>query len=306
MKKHQRWFIAGMLLCVLLLAACSTQTDTADETDKTDIVEKTEKNETNEEIETSKVPADFTKGYMKADFEAMNSPAKENGLGDTPVYMNCVLTELFELDANYYGYIIDDDDNKWLLMLNTSILASIDEYSQVAEKNIVLCGYYQGFSEKYKLPAIALSKLCVVSTGSIKTGAAYYMETTKEQTVESTTGKIANETLTDADIISYINGTAKDMNITFESVSIDDSIVYIKIVLPSGTAKNMILQDTNTLTLWKTLCDAYNDYAISLIDVLKNLGRDDLHICIMLLNDENKENALYTSLDGIEVYNAAD
>lgn len=119
----------------------------------------------------------FTNGYILADFEKYNCPASENGLGNTPIYINCVIDSVEVMSTGDYdmilGYVTDSPEgHKWMVMLNTTLLDNENNFKNIVGKNIVLCGIYSGYSSKKQMPVIELYKLYVEDTGEIKTGVA--------------------------------------------------------------------------------------------------------------------------------------
>jgi hypothetical protein len=117
---------------------------------------------------------DFTKGYELAEFSKFNSPASENGLGDTPIYINCVIdnTEVMTVGEQQMilGYLTDSSGHKWMCMLNTTVFDSESNFKNIVGKDVVLCGIYSGYSSVKQMPVIELNKLYVKNTGEIKTG----------------------------------------------------------------------------------------------------------------------------------------
>lgn len=118
----------------------------------------------------------FTKGFELADFSKYNSPASENGLGDTPVYINCAITKVEIMDIGndvtkaIVGYATDDGNNQWFILLNGTILDDESTFKNIIGQPLILCGIYQGYSEVKSMPHINLSKLYVKNTGNVITG----------------------------------------------------------------------------------------------------------------------------------------
>ena len=116
----------------------------------------------------------FTNGYELAEFSKFNSPASENGLGDTPIYINCVInsTEVMTVGEHQMilGYLTDSSGHKWMCMLNTTMFDSENNFKSIAGKDIILCGIYSGYSSVKQMPVIELNKLYIKNTGEIKTG----------------------------------------------------------------------------------------------------------------------------------------
>jgi len=120
----------------------------------------------------SKVPQNFTDGYEKAVFSKFNSFASENGLGGTEVYIDCIIdrTSIIDTDEGkiIVGYLIDNDNNNWIALLNGTVFVNEKEYNSVIGKPLVFCGIYDGYSATEKMPYVYLDELCVKETGEIK------------------------------------------------------------------------------------------------------------------------------------------
>lgn len=118
----------------------------------------------------------FTNGYTLAEFSKYNSPASQNGLGDTPIYINCTITKTEVMKAGDYqmilGYLKDDSGNQWLAMLNATVFDSESTFKNLVGKNLVFCGVYSGYSDAKNMPVIELTQLRVTDTGDIVTGIA--------------------------------------------------------------------------------------------------------------------------------------
>ena len=101
---------------------------------------------------------DFVSLYEKAEYDKFNSPASENGLGDTLIYFEGVISLFDVLEATdveeIYIYIVDDyNGNRWL--------ATSYEGVNIVDGALVRAfGSYQGVSGKYEdLPSIVLIRL---------------------------------------------------------------------------------------------------------------------------------------------------
>ncbi len=131
----------------------------------------------------SKVPHNFTDGYELADFSKFNSPASENGLGGTKIYLDCIIDKSSIIDTDegkqIVGYLIDSDKNNWVALLHTTVVVNENEYSSIVGKPLVFCGVYDGYSETEKMPFVYLDELCVKETGAIKSGVGKLMSREK-------------------------------------------------------------------------------------------------------------------------------
>lgn len=126
----------------------------------------------NSQMQTSS----FTDGYTLAEFSKYNSPASQNGLGDTPIYINCVITKTEVMKAGEYqmilGYLKDGGGNQWLAMLNATVFDNESTFKKLVGKDLVFCGVYSGYSDVKNMPVVELTQLCVKDTGDVITGIA--------------------------------------------------------------------------------------------------------------------------------------
>lgn len=150
--------ILMMLVCCVVLSGCGN-TKSENRTN----VEFQESQTTANESESSQneIPDDkgtkseveFIDDFEKANFEKFNSPASENGLGDTLIYIDGVPIEKIE-DSESFCYIIQQSDgNKWFVLISNS---SDDICEELLNENIRLFGTYMGYSEVYKMPAMTV------------------------------------------------------------------------------------------------------------------------------------------------------
>jgi len=123
---------------------------------------------------SGKVPSNFTGGYEKAVFSKFNSFASNNGLAGRRIYLEGIIDKTSIIDTDIgkgiIGYLRDNDKNNWLVILQSTIIANENEYNDIIGKPIILCGVYQGYSTKEKMPTINLIELCIKETGEIKSG----------------------------------------------------------------------------------------------------------------------------------------
>lgn len=121
----------------------------------------------------------FTNGYTLAEFSQYNSPASENGLGNTPIYINCVITGTEILDTEQgqmiLGYLTDDSGNNWLAMLNITLFDNESTYNNIIGKDLIFCGLYSGYSSVKNMPTIELTQLYVKDSGEIITGIGMFL-----------------------------------------------------------------------------------------------------------------------------------
>ena len=115
------------------------------------------------------IPDSFTAGHKKAEFEKYNSPASENGLGDSRIYFYCTLnkTEILEADGttSILGYVTDEFGNEWLVQLHFVPAVSKTAFDSYVGKELVLRGVYSGFSGTKEMPVVVLDEMIVLDTG---------------------------------------------------------------------------------------------------------------------------------------------
>lgn len=111
------------------------------------------------------IPAGFTKGYDQAVFEKYNSPAEENGLGGSKIWIEGTVENVFTSSGTSGANIITEDDNKWLVILDSE---DEEPTYETLEGNVVcMIGIYEGFSELYQQPTMTLNKLFDENSGDI-------------------------------------------------------------------------------------------------------------------------------------------
>lgn len=180
----------------------------------------------NSKSEEYDIPAGFTNGYTKADYEMMNSPAEENGLGGTDVYLTGYYEEVQTFNLNVYGNqymatFIDDDGNEWLLSIDNSYYSKIDGYKKMEGHHVCFVGKYGGFSEMYQMPGIETYIFYDMETGNAITSKTYeYAYKTEYETREFTeTTQDLNVKITaepDFVMVEVTNTSEKNISIKYK------------------------------------------------------------------------------------------
>lgn len=118
-------------------------------------------------------PSGFYKDYEKPVYSNYNSPASENGLAGSKIYLDGQINEIHELESDgtlsYYTNIKDDNGNEWLLILETEGLGSKSSFEKLIEHPVTVTAIYDGFSGVYDLPVIYTVSIYDRKTGSIVT-----------------------------------------------------------------------------------------------------------------------------------------
>ena len=122
----------------------------------------------------SNLPTDFFDNYEEAKFDKFNSPASENGLADTSVWIEGKITDYFSFfgteeasEFEYYcGTLIDKDNNKWFLLFDENVMmdnetknSMLNNYQNLQNHNAIVCGVYAGYSGKHCAPSVYSTKI---------------------------------------------------------------------------------------------------------------------------------------------------
>lgn len=132
--------VCAMITCVWV-SGCGDYTK-----ENIDISEENEVSEKNNIID----------GFERAKYERFNSYASENGLADTPIYIEGkVLNQTkTEEDSEFpmVNFVVEQaDGNRWL----ASIISDV-EIKDIEGENVRVFGTYTGFSDVFNLPAMAV------------------------------------------------------------------------------------------------------------------------------------------------------
>ena len=166
-KASEKWDKTRTELLAIINAAAGGDYNKAPESNEPPNSENaSDNNSTSNKID---VPADFIVGYEKAEFSKYNSPASENGLGDSRIYFNCTLnkTEILEADGttSILGYVTDNAGNEWLIQLHFVPAVSKTSFDSYVGKELILRGVYSGFSGTKEMPVVVLDEMIVLDTG---------------------------------------------------------------------------------------------------------------------------------------------
>ena len=119
-------------------------------------------NQTNEKIR------EFSEGYVVANYDVYDLPAKENGRKYDKVYVVGKFENEFFEDGEYIvNYLVDNEGNKYWLRLDSKKFDISNELNDIVEKNLCVCGIYLGRRVKEKMPAIIVKKLLCIENDKI-------------------------------------------------------------------------------------------------------------------------------------------
>ena len=113
---------------------------------------------------------DFVNGFEEAQFSKYNSPASENGLDGTKIYIKGKLekTEILKTTASdtILGFIKDEEGNTWLIMMHYIPAVTETHYDNMIGKNVICNVVYDGYSGKYNMPSTVLDEMLVLEDGT--------------------------------------------------------------------------------------------------------------------------------------------
>ena len=109
------------------------------------------------------------------EFERFNSPASENGLGGTMIWLNGSFENVstVDLDADgipvkaYIAVFTDEEGHQWLAELDLDYFTEIEKYTDIEGHTLCLCGSYEGYSEVYAMPVFLMEKVFDQKTGNM-------------------------------------------------------------------------------------------------------------------------------------------
>ena len=176
--------VLSLLLIILLvfsLASCGSK-DVSNTEEPNTITEEKNNEETTDDnksavIDLKEIPSGFVKGFEEAEFSKYNSFASENGLGETPIWVEGVFDDVSNLEADeytyYYAIITDTKGNKWLVDLDVEGYGKKDSYTALCNHTLVLKGVYLGYSQVYEMPVFDVIGIFDRETGNLIMSKAY-------------------------------------------------------------------------------------------------------------------------------------
>jgi len=104
-------------------------------------------------------------GFQHADFDKFNSPASENGLGGTKIYIDGILEDVDIIkDTNILYGALNDNIGKWNVNLSLEGKEFIKKAELLEGVSVRLFGVYAGFSSKFERPIVDLIKMTKLDT----------------------------------------------------------------------------------------------------------------------------------------------
>ena len=180
--------------------------------------------------------------YQYADFDKFNSPASENGLGGTQIYVDGKFETIFEIEDCFYGRL-KSGNNKWCVFFSTSSETKLSQLSFLEGQNVRIFGVYQGFAENLDIPMLSCIKITLSDTGECYNNLEFYSSVSTIFETELSTAIEIGEELNPEDnntknndsshgitVSSFINKVEKRSDISLHCLDktiVDDITAYI-------------------------------------------------------------------------------
>ena len=162
------------LLALIDAAENGAEVDIPEPNKSSSSAEKPKETEQSFSVDNMEIPADFISGYKEAEYSKYNSPASENGLGGSLIYIEGTLkkTEILDTDGtpSIFGYVADADGNTWLVMMNCVPIVTETHFDAAIGKTVVCTVVYDGYSGTYNLPFAILNELMILENGTVFNG----------------------------------------------------------------------------------------------------------------------------------------
>lgn len=100
---------------------------------------------------------DMINGFEEAVFEKFNSPAEENGLDGTPIYIEGIVETKVTAKKVLAFTLKQDDGNYWIVSVTDRPKKDKKIVDDIIDKEVRVFGGYMGYSEAYKMPGLALA-----------------------------------------------------------------------------------------------------------------------------------------------------
>ena len=200
-------------LCFIILLYGCNKNKSLDNDTKIDITE-VSITEEQTHLPIGNPPMGMIENYELAVFEKFNSPASENGLKNTKIYINGTLNRVFNSNSSILGYITDEKNNKWLLIIDSKLKASKDDYMYLEHSKVCVAGIYDGFSNIHKMPALTINRIYDYKSGDIL-GSKMFLKFNGDENIEEKNTNFYESVLnnTDDESIKNENNDEKKYNL---------------------------------------------------------------------------------------------
>lgn len=193
----------------------------------------------------------FVDGYQAADYETYNQPAKINGLKFDKVYIiGKYVGEVFEDAGNISSFLIDAEQNKWYLRVDSIKADNKQVYDNLIGRQVCICGVYTGQLLKEPLPVIGVNKICDIETKEVITS-EYYKDYIGDFDEE---GKIITSEYNDKD----------NTIVDFHSIQVGVPFNYKELVLDDTKGIFLVGKDALFTIIYKKsdLTNSINNYGL--------------------------------------------
>ena len=121
------------------------------------------------------VPSSFYEDHEFATFEKFNSPASENGLGGTRVWLQGTYENLITLDLPdvraglqaFVALLTDNGGNIWAIQIDINAYNPIEKYEALCNHHLFVQAMYRGYAELYKAPSLLVERIYDRTTGNV-------------------------------------------------------------------------------------------------------------------------------------------
>lgn len=179
---------------------------------------------------------DFLDGYQFAVYKKYNSPAEDNGLGNTPIYFFGILTEISLLSINsdtlgnaYFG-TVETSEGSWAVVLDYENISPNGDYSAYIDSPVIICGIYQGFSGTEQMPCVMMKKMYSSNHGEMTSGISILYQIAGDE-ISTTSSSPEPEVSTAPDTVSIADVPRE--HVFSQSGSGDSIIQSVEISAPS-------------------------------------------------------------------------
>lgn len=240
---------------------------------------------------------EFVAGFDKAEFAKYNSPASENGLGGSKIYITGIFekTEILTTAVSQMilGYLRISDGNIWLIKMHTAPLVPLNYYDSFVGKEIVCTVIYDGFSGVKQLPSTTLYQLMLLDSGVVVDGLQKYLdpENDDDKVVDTTTSTtLPTQTVT----TPVVKTTTTTKRTTYSTKT--ETTTTTKDYGPfnkTGTIIEQVVLQEKDFTIIATSLE-YNSYAAVLNISIENKGNSELSFAAACFAySENTVNGIY-------------
>ncbi len=165
MTKKKIVTLIAMWISLFMLSSCGSSAGGGNPSEKPESVNEKNSLEATtviQETETLAEDHQDINGYRYGDYDIFDSYAKDNGLGDTKIYIDGILKEPTEklksmVADKYFVYLLEQEDGKqWMVFMGYKPIHSESLIKELVGKQVRVFAIYQGKSEKMLIPSVQM------------------------------------------------------------------------------------------------------------------------------------------------------